>query len=478
MMRFTLVQSRRRWAMCSLFWVLTSLAWGAVNRPDVLMFIVDDLNDWNSVLDKTAPIQTPNLERLARRGVTFSRAYCISPACNPSRVATLTGLWPSTSGVYGNRSDWRHALPDRPTIMQRFRRAGYWVRGAGKVFHHHLDGAFHDPESFDDFRPMRPQLYPPKKLNGAPEYGSRNTDWGQWPRNEEEAIDVGTADYCIRAINERRDNQPQFLVCGIFKPHSPFFAPAPYHREFQNLSLPPRRDDDWADLPAGAAALMKGKQWFWRGMMDVDQKQPGAYSRFVRSYAACVSFADAQIGRVLDALESSSRWENTIVILWSDHGFHLGEKDHIEKFALWEKSNHSPLIISIPGMTTRGSRCDVPVDLTVLYPTLLELAGLKSDPHCDGESVVPLLQGEAEDRERAAVMTYQRGNHAVRTERWRYIRYADGTEELYDHDVDPHEWTNLARRQEWAEVLALHRKWIPTLEKPSVGDLRKMRQEK
>ena len=147
--------------------------------PDVLFIVVDDMNDWISLLDRQAPIKTPHLERLAQRGMLFTRAYCVSPACNPSRVATLTGLRPSTTGVYGNKSDWRKAIPRRKTIMQQFMAAGYDVRGAGKIFHHHLDGAFHDDDSFHDFHPMRPQAYPPNKLNGAPDYGSRNTDWGQ-----------------------------------------------------------------------------------------------------------------------------------------------------------------------------------------------------------------------------------------------------------------------------------------------------------
>ncbi len=447
----------------------------AASPPDVLMFVVDDLNDWNSLLDESAPIRTPNLERLARSGMTFTRAYCISPACNPSRVATLTGLRPSSSGVYGNRSDWRQALPNRLTLMQRFRQAGYRVTGAGKVFHHHLDGAFHDAASFDEFQPMRPQLYPPEKLNQAPQYGSRNTDWGSWPEDEADSIDVATANYCIRSIRERRSEQPQFLVCGLFKPHSPFFAPAAYHHAYESLSLPLRKEDDWNDLPPGAQSLMRGKKWFWKGMMALERKRPNSYLDFVRSYAACASFTDAQLGRVLDALESNPRWKNTIVVLWSDHGFHLGEKDHIEKFALWEKSNHIPFIISAPGVTAAGARCDVPVDLSVLYPTLLELAGMDADSLCDGESVMSLLGGEAEDRDRVALMTYQRGNHAVRSNRWRYIRYSDGSEELYDHERDPHEWTNLAGKDEWREVLASHRKWLPSDEAPEVGELRRRR---
>ncbi|MEM0926809.1 MAG: sulfatase-like hydrolase/transferase, partial [Planctomycetota bacterium] len=161
-------------------------------RPDVLFIVVDDMNGWISLLDPESPIRTPHLQRLAKRGMLFTRAYCASPACNPSRAATLTGLRPTTTGVYGNKSDWRKAMPTRRTIMQQFLANGYDVRGAGKVFHHHLDGAFHDEASFADFQPMVPQSYPPQKLNLAPEYGSRNTDWGAWPPHKEDAIDFHT----------------------------------------------------------------------------------------------------------------------------------------------------------------------------------------------------------------------------------------------------------------------------------------------
>ena len=445
----------------------------AQKSPDVLMIIVDDLNDWISLLDADAPIKTPNLQRLADRGMLFSRAYCVSPACNPSRVATLTGLRPSTSGVYGNRSDWRRALPDRPTIMQRFQGAGYRVEGAGKVFHHHMNGAFHDEASFDAFQPMRPQMYPERKLNRAPDYGSRNTDWGAWPPDEENAIDVKTSDYCIQVLESRPVDQPLFLVCGIFKPHSPFFAPAPYHRVDEFVPLPKRPKDDWLDLPSGALTLLKGKKWFWNGMMELDREIPGSYSNFVHAYAACVSFADAQIGRLLDALDASPRGEETIIVLWSDHGFHLGEKDHIEKFALWEKSNHVPFIVVAPGVTSAGTRCDVPIDLSVVYPTLLDLGGLDADETCDGKSISSLLRGEAEDQSAMALMTYQRGNHAVRSERWRYIRYADGSEELYDHHSDPLEWKNLGNDPSLSEVRAIHRDRIPKHEALPVGDLKR-----
>ena len=443
--------------------------------PNVLFFVVDDLNDWISLLDAEAPIETPNLEQLARRGMLFTRAYCASPACNPSRTATLTGLRPSTTGAYGNKSDWRRAAPDRKTIMQQFMAAGYDVRGAGKIFHHQLEGAFHDDDSFDDFQHMRPQLYPAKKLNGAPGYGSRNTDWGEWPRLVEDSIDFHTAGYCVKVLGEPAGDKPLFLACGIYKPHSPFFAPSAHHQPYRGIGLPPRNADDWNDLPSGASALLSNKQWFWQGMMKVERQTEGSYRNFIRAYAACAAFADAQIARVLDALHKSPRRDNTIVVLWSDHGFHLGEKDHIEKFALWEKSNHIPFIVVAPGVTPPGSRCDRPVDMTVLYPTLLELCGLPADKACDGESIVPLLRDPRAKWERPALMTYMRGNHAVRSDRWRYIRYADGTEELYDHDADPHEWTNLAGDGRFEEVIARLRRWLPRTEADRVPDLKKPR---
>lgn len=453
---------------------IAATSWAADDpiRSDVLFIVVDDMNDWIRLLDPKAPIRTPNLERLARRGMLFTRAYCASPACNPSRAATLTGLRPSTTGVYGNKSDWRSAVPQRRTIMQQFLAAGYDVRGAGKIFHHHLNGAFHDDASFGDFQHMRPQQYPPKKLNGAPGYGSRNTDWGQWPERDEDAIDFYTAGYCVEALSQPVGTKPLFLACGIYKPHSPFFAPSSYHEPYQQIPPPPRKADDWNDLPAGAKSLMRDTRWFWQGTMALEESRPGAYHDFIRAYAACTAFADAQIGRVLDALDKSPRRDNTVIVLWSDHGFHLGEKDHIEKFALWEKSTRIPFIVVAPGVTNPGSRCDRPVDMTSLYPTLLDLCGLPADAECDGVSLVPLLRDPKAHWDLPALMTYMRGNHAVRSDRWRYIRYADGSEELYDHDADPNEWHNLAGDEQFQEVIRGHRKWLPPKDAAPVPDLK------
>jgi len=452
-------------------WVLSVPLPGEQSKPDVLFIAIDDMNDWVSLLDPDSPIKTPNLERLAGRGVLFTRAYCISPACNPSRTALLTGLRPTTTGVYGNNSDWRKALPKRRTIMQQFQAAGYAVRGAGKIFHHKSKG-FHDKASFDDFQMMAPQNMPPRKLNQGPEYGSRNTDWGVWPPDERNTIDFRTADYCIKALQNPPKGKPLFLACGIFKPHSPFFAPKQYFRGTGKVSPPPRLADDWKDLPGGAQVLMRNTKWFWSGMTKLDRRLPGSYNRFVQAYAACCVFADTQLGRVLDALDASPRRKRTIVVLWSDHGFHLGEKNHIEKFALWEKSNHVPFIVVAPGVTEEGGSCERPVDLSVIYPTLLELCGLPG-AECDGLSAVPLLRDPDRKWKQPALMTYGRGNHAVRSERWRYIRYADGSEELYDHKADPNEWVNVAADPRHEVVKESHRLWLPREEAPPVTNLRR-----
>lgn len=445
---------------------------GDNQRQNVLFIVVDDLNDWISLLDPESPIKTPNLERLAKRGMLFTKAYCASPACNPSRAAALTGLRPTSTGVYGNRSHWRRAVPERKTIMQRFMSEGYDVRGAGKIFHHHLGGAFHDEDSFHDFQHMRPQIYPPEKLNHAPGYGSRNTDWGPWPPREEDSIDFHTVSYCTDFLNHASED-PWFMACGIYKPHSPFFAPEQYHQAFADIALPARNLDDWSDLPAGASALMSDKQWFWKGMMSLEKRDKGAYHRFIKAYAACVAFADAQVGRLLDSLDSCGQCEETIVVLWSDHGFHLGEKNHIEKFALWEKSNHIPFIVVAPEVVAPNSVCDRPVDMMSLYPTLIELCGLSAQVECDGVSLVPLLHDPDSRWERPALMTYKRGNHAVRSDRWRYIRYADGTQELYDHSSDPNEWNNLAGDPQFADIIQSHRQWLPPHEVEVVPDLKK-----
>jgi arylsulfatase A-like enzyme len=434
------------------------------SKPNVLFIAIDDMNDGITLFGKDRPFKTPNLEKLAKRGVFFSRAYCSSPACNPSRASVLTGKRPHLTGVYGNKTNWRKACREVATLPEYFRNHGYHAEGYGKVYHHHGNGAFNDPKAWDKFRKMDSQFMPNSKLNGARGYGSANTDWGPWPSDREETktIDFKSVSYAEQTLARKQD-KPFFLACGIFKPHSPFFAPPKYHALYEDdLAMPLLKNDDWEDLPAGAVTLMKSKKWFWKGMESLESKQPGSYRRFVKAYAACCTFADASVGRLIGALDRSGQAGNTIIVLWSDHGFHLGEKEHIEKFALWEKANHVPLIIVDPRKPKSAGRvCSSPVDLTTLYPTLLDLCGLPANPANDGISVASQVSDPSRKIAKPALMTYGFGNHAVRTDRWRYVRYADGTEELYDHERDPNEWNNLSDQTEFRPVIEKHSEWIP-----------------
>lgn len=447
-------------------------------RPNVLMIIADDLNDWIKVLDSSAPIATPNLERLARRGVSFSRAYAVSPACNPSRTALLTGRAPASTGVYGNASDWRGALPEVVTLPQAFLRAGYRVEGAGKVFHHHLAGAFHDAASFHEFLPMPwpPDApMPTAKLNCLPDFGTANTDWGPWPAAEADALDVRSVDWCIERLRHPRA-EPLFLACGLFRPHMPFFVPQRWLNRYSagKTVLPPRLEHDLDDVPpAGRELVAAGAGRFWQGMMQGEQQRPGSWREAVRCYQAAATFADAQIGRLLDALDATPRGQSTIIAFCSDNGYQLGEKDCWEKFTLWEKATRVPLILVAPGITAAGKACECPVSLLDLYPTLLELGGLPASSGLEGRSLVPLLRSPEAAWDRPVVMTYLRGNHAVRNQRYRYVRYANGDEELYDHTSDPGEHTNLVTRAGQAPVIAELKRWLPATDAPAVADLKR-----
>jgi arylsulfatase A-like enzyme len=437
----------------------------AQQRPNVLFIALDDMNDWITLLDDDAPIRTPNLERLARRGTVFTRAYCASAACNPSRTSIMTGLRPSTTGVYGNNTDWRGALPDVATIPQHFMQNGYQAMGAGKIFHHHGGGAYHDRKSFNDFQmmPDPPDApMPQQKRNGFAWYGSANTDWGVWPPDPNEHVDIKTANYVIDQLQQNH-NKPFFLAAGIFRPHMPFFIPPGYDDEYpeHTVRMPVLLPNDVDDLAPGHRLLPNYKDYLWTGMMQAERERPGAWREAVRYYQASSTFADAQVGRILDALDASPYKDNTVVVLWSDHGYHLGEKEHWEKFALWEKTNHVPFIVVAPDIVKPGSRCTRPVSLIDLYPTLIDLCGLPEKPELDGVSLRPLLENRNAVWERPALMTYGYNNHAVRKDRWRYIRYADGSEELYDLDRDLNEWHNVAGESRFRTIMDELQQWMP-----------------
>jgi len=438
-------------------------------RPNVLFIAVDDLNDWVGCLGGHPDCQSPNIDALAKRGVLFTRAYCAAPACNPSRAALMTGVRPWTSGVYTNRQPWRPAMPDIPTLPQHFMQNGYEAVGSGKIFH----GRYHEPESWNDYLKKGGDPKPSKKVLRSPRSRSGGIVWGVLDVSDKKMNDYKMVSYAVDYLEKDHD-KPFFLACGIFRPHMPWQVPRKYYEMYPpgKIRLPKVLDTDLDDIPK-AGVRMARPQGDHATMLKT-----GNWRYAVQAYLASITFADAQVGRLLKALDDSRYAKNTIVILWGDHGWHLGEKHHWRKFALWEEATRTPLMVTVPGLTKPNGVCKRTVDLMSVYPTLCELCGLSVPDHCEGPSIVPLLKNPDAEWNRPALTTHGRKNHAVRSERYRYIRYADGSEELYDHRNDPLEWNNLAGDARFAEVLKAHRKWLPKENAPNAKSERRRRRRK
>jgi arylsulfatase A-like enzyme len=287
-------------------------------------------------------------------------------------------------------------------------------------------------------------------------------DWGPFDKPDLEMGDGRLTVWADRLLS-REHEQPLFLAVGTFRPHLPWYAPRPYFEQYpiEDVQLPKVKEDDLDDVPGA------GKRFAAARRRDFDLiLHTGKWREAVQAYLASISFADALVGRLLDALDAGGQAEKTIIVLWSDHGWHLGEKGHWHKMTLWEEATRVPLVIVAPGVTRPGTRSTRPVSLVDLYPTLIDLCGLEPKKDLDGTSLVPLLEDPEAKWDRPALITYLRGNHAVRSRRWRYIRYADGGEELYDHANDPDEWTNLADRPELADVKRRLSGWLPKTDAP------------
>jgi arylsulfatase A-like enzyme len=437
-----------------------------LKRPNVLFISVDDWNDWVGCLGHKQAL-TPSVDRLAGRGLLFTNAHCVAPVCNPSRVATLTGLRPDTTGVYENNHVMRRKVPEVVTLPQHFRAHGYHVAGGGKVFHDvppHCD----DPASWDEYfwwNEHGPKggrsdgawrspfsIFPDPQPEGRPtqqitKLTKRNFDWGAVDQPESDWPDSKVANWASEYLRQEHD-RPFFLAVGIFRPHVPWFNPPTYVEKFplDEILLPTVKVDDLNDL--GPFARQRAHD---RASKHDQLVEFGEWKPAVQAYLASISFADTNVGRVLDALEKSPHRDNTIVVLWSDHGYHLGEKGHWHKRTLWERSTHVPFIIAAPGRTEPGSKCSRPVSLLDIYPTLISLCGLNERKQLEGNDLSPLLTKPQSKWKHAAVTTWQPGNHSVRTDDWRYIRYSTGEEELYDQTSDANEWDNLAANPEFSE---------------------------
>lgn len=370
----------------------------------------------------------------------------------------MTGIRPSSSGVYLNNQPWRNSkvLANAVTLPQHFAANGYRSIGAGKIYH----DSYPDPASWAEFYPSKAKQKPVDPLPPRPSMNglnAANLDWAPLSVPDEKMGDHQVVDWVIEQLNAKQA-QPLFLACGIYKPHLPWHVPQKYFDLFplESIVLPKINGDDLDDVPPMGRKFAKPQ---------TDHKlitDAGQWKHAVQAYLACIAFADAQLGRLLDAYEKSPFKQSSLIVLWSDHGWHLGEKLHWRKFSLWEEATHNVLMVVAPGVTKPGSRCDRTVSLMDIYPTLVDLCGLPSRAGLEGVSLRPLLADAKAKWDRPALTTYFRNNHSVRSEEWRYIRYEDGTEELYDRKKDPLEWKNLAADPKLAAVKQKLAQWLPT----------------
>lgn len=444
-----------------------------VEPYNVLFIAIDDLNDWTGFLGGHPQTQTPNMDKLASQGVVFENAYCAASVCNPSRAALMTGFRPSSAGVYGNRDYMRDSevLKDAITIPQYFSKNGYFTTARGKIFHS-ANGKWADTISWDVHVNTTGGYGSAKKeagflSNGIPtEEADDNFDWGPTNAAFEETQDYLTSKWAADQLNQDFE-KPFFIGCGIFRPHLKWHVPQEFFDKFpeKEMILAAVNENDYDDIPS--SALKPDKNYFAAKKYD---KQQAA----IQAYLACINYADACVGVVLEALAKSKYADNTIVVLWGDHGWHLGEKLRYKKFTLWEEACRMPLIIKVPGLTVAETRCASPVSLMDLYPTLLELCGLPANQMNEGISIVPLLKDVNTSWNIPALTTMGQNRHTLRNKRWRYTRYQDGAEELYDHETDPMEWTNLANDPQYIHIKNEMAKYFPTINLP---ELRKNSEE-
>ena len=432
--------------------------YSAADKPNILFIAIDDQNDWFGCLEGHPQVQTPHIDRLAGRGTLFRNAHCQSPLCNSSRTSLMTGLRPTTTGIYGLSPWFRNVkeFADVVSLPQYLSRHGYRTYSTGKIYHGG-NGRKKTDREFDELGPAAGVgVWPESKLVDTPAK-HKLVDWGVFPHKDEDKGDWKVASWAVEQL-DKKPTEPFFLSCGFFLPHVPCYATQKWFDLYpeETLQLPPYLAGDRDDTPRFS--------WYLHWKLPEPRlkflEDEGQWKNLVRSYLACTSFVDSQVGRVLDALDRNGLRENTIVVLWSDHGWHLGEKAITGKNTLWDRSTRVPLIFAGPGVS--GSAvCSKPAELLDMYPTLLELCNLPPNQELEGVSLMPQLLDANAKKARPAITTHNHDNHGIRTEKYRYITYADGSEEFYDMEQDPNEWHNLIDDSAYASQIAEHRKWIP-----------------
>ena len=438
----------------------------AADRPNVLFLIADDLN--NSLGCYGHPlVKSPNIDRLAERGVRFERAYCQFPLCGPSRNSMLTGLYPNSTGIVANAQIFRQTIPSHVSLPQAFRNQGYFAARIGKLYHYNVPKSI-GTNGHDDPGSWEMELNPagcdrleeePHIFSLTPGQFGGTLSWYASPKADRYHTDglmAGDAEWVLERCAKRKD-RPFFLAVGFFRPHTPYVSPKPYFDRYPKANMPVVQGvkEDQVDLPAPALGSYKREQ---------DKLTDDLRRECLQAYFASVSFMDAQVGRVLAALERLGLAENTIVVFTSDHGYHLGEHGLWQKMSLFEESARVPLIVAGPGVKAKGKHAKAPVGLVDLYPTLAELCGVKAPRNLQGQSLAAMLQDPSQAGRGWTLSQVSRGGgrqggrffgYTIRTPRWRYTEWDSGDKgrELYDHDADPRELTNLADQAEHAGTI-------------------------
>ena len=461
--------------LCTAFSLLSMSGLNAQDdKPNVIFIAIDDLNDWMSYLGNHPNVKTPNLDRLAESGIMFTNAHCSAPISGPSRASIMTGLRPSTSGLYHQVDDVEikkssQAAQKSVFLPHYFEQNGYKVMGVGKLFHNgdRVGGFNQYGSSFEHFGPK-----PPERMNyhyewfGQPRHTS--TDWGAYPEEDEMMPDYKIASWAIERLKENHD-EPFFLGVGFIRPHVPWHVPQKWFDMFDTADIvtPPYNPDDFDDIPEigrkiAEVPMMPRMEWVL---------EENKWKEIIRAYLACIAFMDYNLGRVLDAIENSDYAENTIIVAFSDHGYHLGEKGRFAKHALWQRATHVPLIFAGNGIKG-GQICDAPVDLTALYPTLVDLCEIPENNMNDGYVLTPLIKNPDSEWSHAAITSYGYMNYSVFWDQYHLISYSNGKNELYDLTNDPNEWENIADQQDAQQIIKEMKQFIPSVNVPNVLESR------
>ena len=451
------------------------------DQPNIIFFAVDDMNDFVNPLGHEQAI-TPNLDRLAEKGVVFSNAHAPNSYCAPSRTAIWTGLQSSTTGCYRDEI-YQYDYPDLVPMHEAFKQAGYSTYGAGKLFHH--PGGHVDLDGWDAYfarnEEIRTKGYPtgydgddlPRPPGGpnSPYYKKLGINkligagflewWGVPEEDTHKLMGVQRTKWICDMLKEKHD-KPFFMGLGLYTPHFPNYAPQKYFDlyDVEKIILPELPEDDLEDLPAD----IQKKQTNRRNQHLVKLQKIGAYKEAVRAYLAAVSYADGLLGEVLDALEASAYKDNTIVVFWSDQGYHLGEKGDWGKHTLWSETSRVPLLISGANIPS-NKRVESTAGLIDLYPTLMELCNLPKQHKMDGKSLVPELMDDSYEDRDLFIPYHQKGSYAVVNENYRYIHYENGGEEFYNVKEDQNEWYNLISDEKNRAIIDKMKQVVPEFRK-------------